>query len=192
MANFFTSDLHHRHTNIIQMSNRPFDNIEHMDDTLIDNINKKVLAQDTLWILGDYCMNQDSWTHSKLLRERLNCKTINLITGNHDWKRHNEFKELKYPKEIFNEIHKLYEGKIEGQFMVLCHYAMKTWAGQGLGAIHAFGHSHFNLEDDEGLLSLDVGVDGYYEGVHERFFPYHLDEINQLMKRKTPKKVDHH
>ena len=34
---FYTSDLHFSHSNIIQYCNRPFDSVEQMNDTLINN-----------------------------------------------------------------------------------------------------------------------------------------------------------
>lgn len=46
---------------------------------------------------------------------------------------------------------------IDGQTIVLCHYALRTWRNIRRGAIHLFGHSHGNLPGNR--QSLDVGVD---------------------------------
>lgn len=51
---FFTSDLHLGHEKAITINNRPFSNVDEMNDTLIDNVNKMVAADDELWILGDF------------------------------------------------------------------------------------------------------------------------------------------
>ena len=50
---FFTSDLHLGHENCIRLCNRPFSSIEEMDETLIENWNRKVTGKDTVYILGD-------------------------------------------------------------------------------------------------------------------------------------------
>ena len=50
---FFTSDLHLGHENCIRLCNRPFSSIEEMDETLIENWNRKITGKDTVYILGD-------------------------------------------------------------------------------------------------------------------------------------------
>ena len=39
---FFTSDTHFNHTNIIRFCSRPFKDVEHMNETLIDKDTQKV------------------------------------------------------------------------------------------------------------------------------------------------------
>ena len=50
---YFTSDLHFGHSNIIKLCNRPFADVESMDAALIENWNKKVKKNDTVYVLGD-------------------------------------------------------------------------------------------------------------------------------------------
>ena len=80
---FFTADTHFNHTNILKFCNRPFNSVEQMNETLIDNWNRVVGKDDTVFHLGDFCLGGAAeWT--KLL-DRLNGK-IYLILGNHDLK----------------------------------------------------------------------------------------------------------
>ena len=50
---YFTADLHLGHANIIRHCGRPFASVEDMDRCLIDNWNRRVRPEDTVYILGD-------------------------------------------------------------------------------------------------------------------------------------------
>ena len=80
---FFTSDTHFNHANIIRFCNRPFKDVEQMNEVMIANWNSVIGKDDTVFHLGDFCLGGAAeWT--KIL-ERLNGK-IYLIMGNHDLK----------------------------------------------------------------------------------------------------------
>lgn len=80
---FFTSDTHFGHANIIRFCNRPFKNVEEMDEALIENWNQVVSEDDTVFHLGDFAFGGSSVWNSII--PRLNGH-INLIIGNHDRK----------------------------------------------------------------------------------------------------------
>ncbi len=89
---WFTSDTHAFHKNICRGSTawedangqnlRPFKDQYEMTEKLIENINKHVKQDDTLWHLGDWSFGGTNsiWN----FRKRLNCKNIHLVYGNHD------------------------------------------------------------------------------------------------------------
>ena len=80
---FFTSDTHFNHANIIRFCNRPFKDVEQMNEVMITNWNNAISKDDTVFHLGDFCLGGAAeWT--KIL-DRLNGK-IYLIMGNHDLK----------------------------------------------------------------------------------------------------------
>ena len=80
---FFTSDTHFNHANIISFCNRPFKDVEQMNEVMIANWNHVIGKDDSVFHLGDFCLGGAAeWT--KIL-DRLNGK-IYLIMGNHDLK----------------------------------------------------------------------------------------------------------
>lgn len=168
MTIFFTSDHHFGHSNIIKYCNRPFKNVDDMNESMIKNWNEVVKSGDTVYYVGDFCFDPNP---AKFLY-RLNGKKI-LIKGNHDGK----------PKKEhgWSHICDYNEVKHEKQHIVLCHYAMRVWNRSHYGAWMLYGHSHGSLPDDPQLLSIDVGVD-----CHE-YRPISFEEIKNIMSRKRPK-----
>lgn len=81
MTTFFTADLHFGHVRIIELCNRPFDSVEEMNETLVDNWNDKVTDEDIVWILGDLALGKldDSLAYVAMLKG-----DKRLIPGNHD------------------------------------------------------------------------------------------------------------
>ena len=82
MTRFLTSDLHLEHKNIIEYCNRPFDSVEEMNQTLIENWNQKVRHDDVVFFIGDL----DVYGEEDQLRdwfEKLNGRVV-FIEGNHD------------------------------------------------------------------------------------------------------------
>lgn len=48
--NYYIADTHFGHDNIRRLSNRPFETIEEMDNTIIDNWNSRVNDNDDIYI----------------------------------------------------------------------------------------------------------------------------------------------
>ena len=60
--NYYISDLHFDHKNVIKFDNRPFSDVEEMNQALINNWNSVVQNNDTVYILGDFCWGKaDRW-----------------------------------------------------------------------------------------------------------------------------------
>ncbi len=81
MINYAISDLHLDHPNIIDKCNRPFDSVEEMNQTLIQNWNNTVSEDETILFLGDLAMARKD--RQKELYNKLNGNII-FIKGNHD------------------------------------------------------------------------------------------------------------
>ena len=78
---YFGSDFHFGHFNVIEYCRRPWKTVEEMNDAMVEIINKTVKEDDTFYILGDISLNP-KWM--EFLMERIICKTVYLIVGNHD------------------------------------------------------------------------------------------------------------
>jgi calcineurin-like phosphoesterase family protein len=175
MTTWFTADTHFGHSNIIKYSNRPFASKDEMDSKLIENWNTEIGQYDTVYHLGDFCFRSQSEGQSIL--DRLNGKK-HLIVGNHD--------KVGVGLKGWESIDHYKEVSIDGQFIVLCHYAMRVWSKSHHGAWQLYGHSHGSLPDDPNALSFDVGVDCH------NYQPLNMDDIRRIMKKKTWKAIDHH
>ena len=78
---FLIGDLHWGHRNIIKYCNRPFSDVEHMNEQLIKNWNSVVSKNDIVYVVGDFAL----CAKSKIIEigNQLNGRK-RLILGNHD------------------------------------------------------------------------------------------------------------
>ena len=85
-AVFLTSDQHFSHKGVCEFTQsdgvtplRPWNHPDEMDEELVKRFNERVTVNDKCYMLGDVSINRKGL---KLL-DRLNCKNIVLIKGNH-------------------------------------------------------------------------------------------------------------
>lgn len=131
--NYYISDLHFEHNNIIKFCDRPWNNVIDMNEALISNWNARVNKDDHVYILGDICMSVSGFINYV---ERLN-GTKHIILGNHDPK---NIQKRPIKNTIFHElIHSVREGDLK---VVLCHYPIHEWNGYYHGVYHFYGHVH--------------------------------------------------
>ncbi len=196
---FFSSDIHFNHKNIVKGTTswrnedgsipmgsvRDFDTIEEMNDTLINNFNKRIGQDDLLFLLGDIAFG--GYESIERFLDRLVCKNVSLIYGNHD---QNIKKSIYGLQDRFMGCYDYREIALNDRDFVLCHYPLQSWNKLNKGAIHLHGHVHLpkQLKLGKGKM-LDVGVDG------NDLNPYHIDEILYLMENQPIKsglELDHH
>ena len=132
---YFIADTHFGHANIIKYCERPFADIDAMDNAIIQNWNATVGHDDEIYILGDFALMTADKTHN--LVTRLNGKKY-LIRGNHD-------KFLNNYESYINDfvwIKDYAEISANKRKFVLFHYPITEWAGYYHEAIHCYGHVH--------------------------------------------------
>ena len=124
---WFTADLHLGDTNILHDMDRPFDSVEEMNRKVIDAINECVAADDRLYILGDFTYRLPL-AEAVRLRERIECKNVTLIRGNHD----GDWEDPDVP-QIWEDVRDYLEiapGYAKGHRLVMSHYPMLSWNGK--------------------------------------------------------------
>lgn len=173
---FFTSDHHFGHTNIIKFSQRPFQDLQEMNETLIQRWNEKVGPDDVVYHLGDVALTKDREMVHNIL-ERLN-GTIYLIQGNHEGAALNHRKRFAWIKDYHELSVKDADAPNGKRKIILFHYAMRVWRSDFRGTWHLYGHSHGNLPDKKDRLAFDVGVD-----CHD-FYPLSYEEVKKIMATK--------
>lgn len=173
---FFTADYHLGHKNIIKYCNRPFANTQEMDQEIMANLLSATRRGDTLYFLGDLTFNRDL--------ARLFCETIHgrlrlvFIKGNHD----REIVRGSLPG--LDQVDGLRTINVEGQRIVLCHYAMRVWDRSHHGSWQLHGHSHGTLVPRG--FQYDVGVD------NNEFMPVSFEQIKEIMSARTLYLDDYH
>ena len=80
---FFTSDWHIGHKNVLDFSKRPFRDLDHMHQVLINNYNAMINDSSICYFLGDFGLS-GSEVMTKVIRQLKGTKV--LILGNHDKK----------------------------------------------------------------------------------------------------------
>jgi len=160
---FFTADEHYGHENIIRYSGRPFSNVKEMDQELIDRHNSVVDEGDVVIHAGDFTLKD--YREAVSYQERLNGHHI-FLRGSHDrWLKgtpHHEIWEWYF--------------KAKNVYVVVCHYAMRTWARSHYNSWNLYGHSHGKLSPIG--KQYDIGVDS------NDFTPVSIEQISEIMKNK--------
>ncbi|MEO8529995.1 MAG: metallophosphoesterase [Deltaproteobacteria bacterium] len=166
MANWYTSDPHFFHANIIGHCARPFASVDAMNAALIANF-ACVGADDDLWIIGDFAFGPGAREVGALARifDALPGRK-HLIFGNHD---HSAVKALPWLTA-----RNLVELKDDGQHLTLCHYPMITFNNARKGALQLFGHVHSDWRGTRN--SVNVGVDVW------DFLPVQIADIRARAK----------
>ena len=133
--NYFISDTHFGHVNVLKFDKRPFKNIDEMNSTIINNWNNKVNDDDHIWILGDFCYrsaNPPEYYLSQLRGHK------HLLIGNHD----KTVLNSKSAISMFDSIQKLQHIKDGKHNIILCHFPLAEWDGMYRGSYHIYGHIH--------------------------------------------------
>ena len=142
------------------------------DEGLIANWNSKANKNTVGFLLGDTIFGHMADERLLKLFNRLNFKVLYILPGNHQagYKQifdslHENVLNVDGHEKLIHFVPNYLEAVVNGQLIVLNHYAQATWNGQHKGAWQLHSHSHGNLYKSElGKLlykskTMDVGVE---------------------------------
>ena len=166
MQKWHTGDHHFEHANIIKYCNRPYRDIDHMDDDMIRRHNERVKPNDVVYYHGDFKfknsrggkIGEGGQRTAQYYIDRMNGRFV-FICGNHD--RNNSLKTniervvVRYNKHLVNLVHRPIDanGSFKFNFVGHIHNAWK---------FKKFGHNNY---------LINVGVDVW------NFYPIRYEEI---------------
>lgn len=173
---WFISDTHFNHDRVLIFSDKTgklirsgFKDVDHMNETIIDNWNKVVSPQDKIYHLGDVSFkNPDAM--DKVL-SRLNGKK-RLIMGNHDTM------DIKHYAKHFQKIGSWRQFKDMPKPFIACHYPLHDDSLHGRNVVYnVHGHIHERV-----VMRQNVPDNRYINVCVEKtgYAPVHIDD---LMKR---------
>lgn len=155
MATYFTADLHIHHKMIVDYCDRPFRTLDgqldvmSMNKTLIDNWNRTVKPEDTVYVLGDFGFGSVSVLRNVV--KLLDGHKI-LIRGNHDRSRQ------ACLSMGFDEVYSDCCVTVDGVRLHMRHKPLDTFMPGVDADLHLCGHAHNNWKH-KGKYIINVGVD---------------------------------
>jgi len=197
---WITSDTHYGHKNICRgvttwrnadgsvpvSQTRDFINLDEMNAAIVKNINNVVMPDDTLLFLGDWSFG--GFENVQKFYDRLGCKNIHFIYGNHD---HHILNNKNGVQSLFKSVSHYMTVVVNKIKINLMHYPISSWDGLNKGVLHLHGHCHLvgNRRFGTGKR-MDVGMDG-----HPEFRPYNILECIKLLEDRpisSEIRGDHH
>lgn len=178
---FFTSDPHFGHKNIIKYCDRPFADVDEMNEAIIANWNAKVPTTGIVFVVGDFCMNC-SVKSIVDIRKRLNGRII-LIRGNHD----DFIIDVNKREQLFEAVYDRLDIRVMTNHedatdyidVELHHFPSLVWNNSHKGAWQAFGHCHSKRRiPHQSVFQHDVGMDG------NNFTPLSFQEFGQIISAR--------
>ena len=166
---YILADLHWGHRNAIKWREQ-FPTPEEHDEFIFENIMSTVTKRDTLWLLGDCFMGEDSLSKAYQIKKKIN--RLHLVVGNHDTDRANRYLNLKrlMCSNVLDSAHGLYKYKKSW----LSHAPIHPEELRGKFNIH--GHVHTATIDDPRYFNVSC------ENVD--YTPINYQEILSIMNSR--------
>ena len=186
---YFTSDLHHQHKRICELTGRKHvTKYENHTQWLIDLVNKRVTNSDQLYLLGDISFSR-KFSDVADFYSQLNGQKF-VIKGNHD--------DRKVLYQLVSEgiIQAWYDYKEKTvtyndkeYHLVMMHFPIASWHKQHYGSIHLHGHTHGSYQGQGKIL--DVGVDNSIK-IFDEYKVFSLEDVVYFANQREISSPSHH
>lgn len=172
---WFTSDTHFGHARIVELSNRPFKDVDEMNEAMVDNWNSVVGPDHIVYHLGDAVMG--NFAENIKIIDRLNGFKI-LVPGNHDRVSsvESEARRARFLPDYLKVFHVIEGEYIEREFYDGINFAMSHYpyhgdsqdidrhknlrpVDNGLPLVH--GHVHRQWRTNGRMFNVGVDVNDF-------------------------------
>lgn len=167
---WFTSDTHFFQQRTLELSRRPFVDVQEMDYTMVSNWNKRVTMEDVVVHAGDFIDPEKASAKLKPLLSILNFKAMHWVLGNYDRK----IKDLiqKLVAESGRDI-TIYDGKYaissEKHSYVVVHEPNDFEIDASPNDIILYGHIHGRSFAKRN--GFDLGID------YHQYAPINIEQV---------------
>lgn len=177
---WFVSDTHFGHANILKFKHsdgsqlREFDNVEHMDETMVDNWNRVVADNDIVYHLGDVYFGQGHKVLNRLKGRK------RLILGNHDTVKNQDI-QANFQKILVWRMFTEYG-------LLLTHIPVHAGSFEMKSLVNVHGHTHKHWVSIINENNQQVDDVRYFNVCVENtnFTPIHIDDVlARIQARKT-------
>ena len=163
MKTFFIADTHFGDKRIFRYENRPFADVDEMDQQMISRWNAVVSPEDIVYHLGDF---GGDGRESQILSQLNGTKY--LIKGNHDTQSNSAYRDFGFSEVYDKPI-------ILDGFWILSHEAL--YVNTNMPYANLFGHVHANpIEKDFSPQHYCVSVERI------NYSPIDFGEIKRMIK----------
>ena len=145
---YFTADCHFDRGLMLTCANRPFPDVDAMNERILAGYLARITKNDETHFVGDFCHKAASRDEAAYWFDQIPGKKY-LNIGNHD---NQAILSLNW--DGVSDISEIEAG---GQTFVLCHYPMASWNNVRSGNMHLFGHLHDKFPGSK--RAINVGVD---------------------------------
>lgn len=157
---YFMSDPHFGHHNILKFSRTEFTDLNYHNEHLINQINKTVGQNDTLYILGDI-----AFSSQYQYLQRIVCNNIRIVLGNHDYPSKLKTMQELLPNARFGGVLEL---KLNEHKCVLTHVPVHTSQLEFRWKYNIHGHLHQYYIKDPRYINVSMEQLDDYKPISEQ------------------------